>query len=177
MKKIVFVFVMVLLLCSCSDVYDEIIITDINRYGEIWTLPERRASENSLLFPSEIDSNSVEMFRCNHTTYQYVGTGWQVEIVVKYTKDEFNKKREDIEKLTEKSVVVGNTPFFGFPVYATVWNWNGCFEYALVNETEHSIAYIYLQLIDKNDLVISNEYVPTGYEMSLDDGKVYSVYE
>lgn len=163
-------------MCSCSNVYDETVISDMKLYDTIWNLSERRVSETSILFPSIVDGDKVINFNCKHTTYQLVGTGWQVELTVKYSDDSFYAEVKRLSELCDSSVVCGESEYFDVPVYASVWNHIGCFEYAVVNEEDKTIGYIYLQLINKDDLEISSSYIPHSYEMTYIDSQAYTIY-
>ena len=104
-KVLLTIFIFIVLMCSCSNVYDETIISDIKLYDTIWTLPERRVSETSILFPSVIEDENVINFRCKHTTYQLVGTGWQVELTVKYSDDSFYDEVKRLNELCHNSII------------------------------------------------------------------------
>ena len=162
---------------SCSDVYEEIIILDIGEYNSIWSLPERSVNETSLLFPDEVSEEQCITFTCIHITYQLVGTGWQISLQLKYDDLDFENEINRLRSLSVKSPVKGYSEYFDDLAFAFVWNWNGCFEYAVVDEKEKAICYIYLQLINKSSLTIDERCIPKGYEMQLTDVKAYSIYE
>lgn len=180
-RKLMMIVIFVLsmgLFCSCSDEYEQTVISDIKLYGTIWNLSERRVSETSELFPNsaEIASEEVINFHCKHTTYQMVGTGWQVELAVKYNDDSFYNEVNRLSKLCDSSIICGESKYFDVPAYASVWNHIGCFEYAVVNEKDKTIGYIYLQLVDKDDLEVSSAYIPHSYEMTYSDSQGYTIY-
>ena len=180
MKKWLLLIIIALVLfsiCSCSDVYAETYISDVSAYDTIWDLPESRAFEKSELFPMSISELQVIHFSCYHQTYQLVGTGWQVELIIKYDSDSFSAEHERLKNLCEESVVCGDNEYFDYPAYATVWNWTQCFEYAVVNEQNSTISYIYLQLINKEDIAITSDNIPRNYEMDMPEAGMYSLYE
>lgn len=168
---------LILCLSSCNDVYEETLISDIREYNEIWTLPEHRVAETSLLFPNNVAENQCASFVGKHTTYHLLGTGWQISLEVIYDDTSFSEEIDRLNNLCANSAICGASQYFDNPAYATVWNWNSCFEYAVIDEKEKTICYIYLQLIQKNDLIIGENYIPKGYEMQLTDSYSYSVYE
>ena len=180
MKKYALIIISLILafsLVSCSDIYKETIVTDTEEYRNIWSLPERRVNESSLLFPSEINEECAE-FKCIHTAYKWVGTGWQITLKLKYNDNlNFEAEIDRLNTLSENSPIHGNSDYFDKTAYASAWNWNGCFEYAVVDEAEKTVNYIYLQLADKDQLIIDDDYIPGGYEMELTDSETYSVYE
>ena len=177
MKKIlisIFVVLLVLMSCSCSDVYEQTVIDDVESYNSIWNLPERRASEVSVLFPQTITKESCISFRCEHTTYQLVGTGWQVELVLQYDDESFNKEIKRLNAICDGKIVSGTSQYFNDNAFASVWNWNSCFEYAVVGN--NTVSYVYLQLINKDELTINEKLVPHSYEMNMSDCESYSLY-
>ena len=180
MRKVV-VILFILILCfnlfSCSDVYEEIIISDIKEYDDIWSLPERRVHETSVLFPNSVSEEECVEFICRHTTYLPLGTGWQILLRIKYDDDRFISEINRLNNLCENSPICGYSENFDDYAYATVWNWNSCFEYAIIDEKEKTVSYIYLQLIEKKDLFIEDEYIPKEYEMQLTDSQRHSFYE
>lgn len=164
------------ILYSCDKSNDDNVITNIENYGMIWQLPEYRIVGPSVLFPKTIEDKKVLNFQCIHTTYSLVGTGWQIELNIKYSNDEMILELDRLENITKNLSNLQEPDLFRLPVYVTVWNWNGCFEYAVVNESEQSIRYIYLQLIDKNDLKIDESCIPNNYDISMKTNS-YSLYE
>lgn len=172
-------FILILNLASCSnaDVYEEIIISDIKEYEEVWSLPERRADEKCILFPEQVSEEQCVTFACKHTTYQLVGTGWQLSLEVRYNDDLFLAEKDRLLALCTNSPICEYSEYFDASAYATVWNWNSCFEYAVIDEKEKTVCYIYLQLIEKKDLTINEKWIPKGYEMQLTNSETYSVYE
>ena len=180
MKKYVLIlisFVLTLGLSSCSDIYEEIIISDIEEYDNIWTLPERRVGETSVMFPNNVNEEQCVTFICKHTTYQLLGTGWQLLLEIRYDDSLYFSEIDRLNNLCGNSPIRGISEYFGNPAYATVWNWNGCFEYAVVDEKEKTVCYIYLQLIEEDNLILDKKYIPEGYEMQLGNFETYSIYE
>lgn len=169
------VFLM-MILTSCDNIYEETFISDIQSYNEMWSLSERRAAELSLLFPTVVSKDECIKFNCKHTTYQMVGTGWQVELVVKYEESSFLIENDRLDELCKNSVVRGDSKYFENYVYASVWNWNGCFEYAIVDKENNTVSYIYLQLTDKSELTIDERYIPRSYEMQMSGSPQFSIY-
>ncbi len=170
------VFVFAFVLSSCNNVYRECVISDEAEYNDMWSLPERRANETSLLFPTEITDEKCMDFFCKHSTYYLVGAGWQTLLTVQYDAVSFLQETERLRKLCEGSPVCGKTEFFDLPSYASVWNWESCFEYAVTDETARTVTYIYLQLIEKTNVDIDERYLPQGYERVLPESPSYSVY-
>ena len=179
MKIYSFFAFLILIFCvtSCSDARQETVISDIGDYNNVWTMPERRADETNVLFPSSVNKEHCLSFFCKHTTYRLVGTGWQVSLEIKYDDSAYLSEIDRLNSLCTESPICGTSEHFDCHVYATVWNWNGCFEYAVVDENEKTVCYVYLQLIEKSDLEIAQKHIPKGYEMQMNNTKIYSVYK
>ena len=64
-KFVLFLISLVLLLSLSGCVYEEIVITDINEYENIWTLPEKWVDEN-ILFPENVNEEQCVIFICKH---------------------------------------------------------------------------------------------------------------
>ncbi|MBE6767673.1 MAG: hypothetical protein E7549_02035 [Ruminococcaceae bacterium] len=179
MKKILactLSIILILQFSSCSDVYKEVVLTDVGEYTDMWSLPERMGNNPSVLFPSDVAEETCTFFFCKHSTYHLVGTGWQTVLTMQYDHISFLQEVERLQNLCKNSPLCGETKFFDVPSYASVWNWESCFEYAVINENTKTISYIYLQFIDKEDVVIDTCYVPKGYEEEMSDSQSYSVY-
>ena len=131
-KSILLVISCILILniisCTNADVYEEIIISDIEEYDKVWSLPERRADEKCFLFPEQVNEEQCISFRCKHTSYQLLGTGWQLSLEVKYNDDLFLLEKNRLIALCSRSPVCGDSEYFEDFAYATVWNWNSCFD-------------------------------------------------
>ncbi len=157
-------------LLSCDN-YDETVITDVGEYDELWELPELRIVERPAVFPETLEGMNVEKFSGTHTTYLPLGTGWQVELRAAFDEDGIKDEEARLEKICAGSPVCGESDYFEMPAFASVWNENCCFAYAVVNEDEGEVTYVYLQLIEDGDLTISDYAVPKNYEMEMETTK------
>ncbi len=177
MKKITILLLafLILCLCGCSDEYEKTIIDDISKYETVWDLSEHRIDDGSKLFPSEIADKKVNEFYCEHITSLPIGTEWQMVLEIEYNAEEYNTELSRIQKLCEKSPVYNKTDYFNNTAYATVWNWNGCYEYVIVDEATHTVTYLYLQLKDKEDITIDNTLLPNNYALEMGDIE-FSIY-
>jgi hypothetical protein len=91
---IIISLILILILSSCNDIYHEIVIEEINEYNDIWSLSERRVGESSALFPESVVEEKCIDFICKHTTYDFLGTGWQVLLEIKFDDDSFLLEKE-----------------------------------------------------------------------------------
>ena len=189
MKKSVIIIVLLfglLVSCSTCSMGDLIQTTDISYYPEIWDLPERHSgfyvyelygyNSVGLLFPETTDDKTVVHFIFRYLTLLPVGTEYQLELAISYSDTDFEEEVERLKKIGDKCPVIGDTDYFSLPVYATVWNYYGAFEYALVDSSINTIYYLTLQYASKKELVIEEQLIPKGYFGEIDSPE-YSVYE
>lgn len=187
MKKSVIIIVLLfglLVSCSTCSMGNLIQTTDTSFYPEIWKLPERRTrsfefeeyDSVGLLFPKTIDDKTVVRFNFRYLTLLPVDTEYQLELAISYSDTDFEEEVERLKKIGDKCPVIGDTDYFSLPVYATVWNYYGAFEYALVDSSINTIYYLTLQYVSKKELVIEEQLIPKGYFGEIDSPE-YSVYE
>jgi len=173
-KALALLITLIISVClfSCKD--EKTFITDVNSYSCIWDLPEFRIVETEL-FPPSIDEESC-FFNCEHVVEFLLGTRWQIELSIEFDDESYETETKRIKELSRGSVVFGESEYFDIPAYATVWNWNGCYEYALFNESTKTITYIYLQLNNKDQLTITNSYIPKNYSLTMNDVPEFTIY-
>lgn len=178
MKKITILLLafLILCLCGCSDEYEKTVIDDVTEYETVRDLPEHRIAERSKLFPSNIADKKVNEFYCEHITALPVGTEWQMVLEIEYNAEEYNTELTRIQKLCENSPVCGKTDYFSNTAYATVWNWNGCYEYIVLDDANYTATYLYLQLKNKEDISIHKSLLPNDYDLEMGD-VVFSIYD
>ena len=187
MKKSFIIIVLLfglLVSCSTCSMGNLIQTTDTSFYPEIWKLPERRTrsfefeeyDSVGLLFPKTIDDKTVVRFNFRYLTLLPVDTEYQLELAISYSDTDFEEEVERLKKIGDKCPVIGDTDYFSLPVYATVWNYYGAFEYALVDSSINTIYYLTLQYVSKKELVIEEQLIPKGYFGEIDSPE-YSVYE
>ncbi len=178
MKKITILLLSLFLLClcGCSDEYEKTVIEDISKYEIVWTLPEHRIDEGSKLFPGDVADKRVNDFYCEYITSLPVGTEWQMVLEIKFGAEEYNTELTRIQKLCENSPVYGENDYFSNTAYATAWNWNGCYEYVILDDADYTATYLYLQLKNKEDISIDKALLPRGYDLEMGDVE-FSIYE
>lgn len=140
-------------------------LTDISAYNTMWTDYERYNGEDkSILFPESIDKQDVDDYLFVYNKH-ILFPEWQVEVVIKYDEKEFVDEVERIKAVCRCSPIFSKTDYFGNRAYASVWNYEDCFEYAIVDKENMKIAYIYLESTGYDDkkLKIDEKYVPKDF--------------
>ncbi len=160
--------------------------TNIDEYSSNLTkLIESQDVRSGLkIFPTEVNKDKVKEFKYYSEDDLFVGS-YLYYLVVDYDKDEFNAEVERIKSVNQpfrdivKNIFFAKTGF-KYPAYITIWDGNGTYEYALVDEENTTIAYVLNQLFDWKDTDIAEEYLPKDYSVpstSKDTGKDgYSMY-
>ena len=166
---ICFLIVTVLLVMVPGCKYIEKTIDSTQDYNQIFNLSEVRTDEYLSLFPESIDSLETVFFKCVHTTNLPLGSSIQIQLTIKYDDQSYAEEIQELERKCESSIVYGENDYFDKSVYAFVWNWEGCFEYAVVSPKEREIEYIYLQFVAPEDLFISEDATPHKYDDLYDE--------
>ena len=160
--------------------------TNIEEYSSNLTkLIESQDVRSGLkIFPTEVNKDKVKEFKYYSEDDLFVGS-YLYYLVVDYDKDEFIAEVERIKSVNQpfrdivKNIFFAKTGF-KYPAYITIWDGNGTYEYALVDEENTTIAYVLNQLFDWKDTDIAEEYLPKDYSVpstSKDTGKDgYSMY-
>ncbi len=128
-----------------------------------------------LIFPEEIPAEAEEV----EYYYQYE-SGWdrpmsQIYLSYRLNENAYATEQERLSSLTytdrtgEPRSVEYDTTSFGYPAYVTIAGYDFCYEYALLNEKEHTIVYIYAMNTVSDDLQFNDEFLPNYYMENFDD--------
>ena len=138
-----------------------------------WSVPEKYT--HFLIFPEEIPAEAEEV----EYYYQYE-SGWdrpmsQIYLSYRLNENAYATEQERLSSLTytdrtgETRSVEYDTTSFGHPAYVTIAGYDFCYEYALLNEKEHTIVYIYAMNTVSDDLQFNDEFLPNYYMENFDD--------
>lgn len=128
------------------------------------------------IFPEQISENASDVYYYYSCKDAGFDNSYQQFLKCTYTEEEY---RAEIDRLRNikceislRSGPVVNTveyseAKFGMPAYITAYASHGMYEYALCNDTDKTIVYVYLQLVENDDVVFSKEYLPLEFQ----DGK------
>lgn len=177
MKKWYLILLVVFILFSgCSDVYERVVFTDIEDYEKIWELPERRAVSKLEIFPKKIEKTDVSFFYCDCSTYFPVGTGYEILLSVNYDETNFYEEITRLASISKQRKIKYDINTFIFPAYVATLGYDCCNEYALVDENDFTIHYLYLQLISEENIEINADYLPEKYDFGDVNGSCYTIY-
>ena len=138
-----------------------------------WSVPEKYT--HFLIFPEEIPAEAEEV----EYYYQYE-SGWdrpmsQIYLSYRLNENAYATEQERLSSLTytdrtgETRSAEDATASFGYPAYVTIAGYDFCYEYALLNEKEHTIVYIYAMNTVSDDLQFNDEFLPNYYMENFDD--------
>ena len=138
-----------------------------------WSVPEKYT--HFLIFPEEIPAEAEEV----EYYYQYE-SGWdrpmsQIYLSSRLNENAYATEQERLSSLNytdrtgETRSVEYDTTSFGYPAYVTIAGYDFCYEYALLNEKEHTIVYIYAMNTVSDDLQFNDEFLPNYYMENFDD--------
>ena len=138
-----------------------------------WSVPEKYT--HFLIFPEEIPAEAEEV----EYSSQYE-SGWdrpmsQIYLSYRLNENAYATEQERLSSLTytdrtgETRSVEHDTTSFGYPAYVTIAGYDFCYEYALLNENEHTIVYIYTMNTVSDDLQFNDEFLPNYYMENFDD--------
>ena len=138
-----------------------------------WSVPEKYT--HFLIFPEEIPAEAEEV----EYYYQYE-SGWdrpmsQIYLSYRLNENAYATEQERLSSLNytdrtgETRSVEYDTTSFGYPADVTIAGYDFCYEYALLNEKEHTIVYIYAMNTVSDDLQFNDEFLPNYYMENFDD--------
>lgn len=175
MKRIVFIVIVLLLITGCSINYKE--YNDIDNYSNYLISLRDNTDAHSYLsiFPDEIVNNNVEEFRYLSEDGLFDGD-YLFYLVVNYDKESFYNEKDRISNITinyknlEKKILYSEEGF-NYPVYISIFDNNGSFEYALADEENYKIIYIFNQFFMWDKIEINKNYEPIDYKVPIKDIK------
>lgn len=165
-----------LYLFSSDGIWQEYITVSPSEYGN-WDGHidyEREEIESGLyIFPGDISkAEKVEYFYYTALDYHSI-SNILIFAEVTYSEEEFRTERGRIagleceitlsenEQLVTKAVVCSEE-LFSYPAYVAIYGSNLSYEYALVDEENRRIVYVYAKLKDLNGIV-PDEYLPIAF--------------
>lgn len=168
MKRLIIVFAILicLFLAACDVAMFE--TDDADSYRAAWAEDLPMPVEDlcwdawmpSPVFPASVKGLDVDTFyaRIDNTSFSDKRE-YQIYLCVSYSDEEFAEECARIEKLT----TIVDSPYFDLPAAVTILGWEQCSEYALIDAENSTVHYVYIQSIQKDDVVFSHDYLPNDY--------------
>lgn len=175
MNRIVFIIMVLLIITGCGINYKE--YNDIDNYSNYLINLRDNTDAHSYLsiFPNEIINNNVEEFIYLSEDGLFDGD-YLFYLVVSYDKDSYYNEINRISNITinyknlEKKILFSKDGF-SYPAYISIFDNNGSFEYALVDEENYRIVYIFNQFFMWDKIEINKNYEPIDYDVPIKDIK------
>lgn len=163
-KFIALIISMLLMLSGCSYVAYKDYYSDVSDYTDIWTLTGFRHGYDgaSTFFPEKLENFEVVDFYCRHDEQLPLGEGTQVFLHTKYNDNNIFKK--ELDRVASMSFSCDE--YFDnatYKAYATRLGEEYSSEYALINEQDQIIYYIYIQDLPKGEIEFDHSLLPIGY--------------
>ena len=141
--------------------------TDAQDYTDIWYLLrfDYGYEYGSIppIFPQSIDQLTVERFFCRMDEFLPLGEGFQILLEVSYPDE------TDFSQETDRISSTGFScdqffPELDYKAYAVLLGENGCSAYALIDQEQRVVYYIYLQKLSPKEIELDSKFIPAGYE-------------
>ena len=167
MKKLMTLGLCVLMILSLTACYGDLFgherYENTDDYPKIFDLSEIRYNEVAFeLFPEIDDHLAVEAFYCEWELGIVGSAKVEILLTVSYPQAEFENELSRIKALGDGGIVY-DTERFELPAYISMLGYMNTNYYALVDETNRTVHYVLLQLINVEDIDIPQEFIPDGY--------------
>lgn len=141
---------------------------DADRFTGLYVFPKR--------LPAKVED--VEYYYGAYPVF--LGSSYEIYLATTYPKDVYEKEKErlsdiecTIERSAEGDTVTNHIRYTEeqseYPAYVTICDYNGIYEYALLDEDNCRIIYVYMQYCD-------GENVPKEYWLVKNDSRAESVW-
>lgn len=176
-------FFLLLLLCvtfitACSQNKKVVkVVTDISEYGQF---DDFKGPSTLSIFPDTILDSAQNVKYYYGSVDSILGNDYQIYLECNYSDNDYKKETERLSKITETYLNRTNsirydTDTFICPSYVAVLGNNQTYEYALVFNEEKKIVYVFTQFMDRDDIVIDEQYLPPNF-MEGDSEHGFSIY-
>ena len=87
-----------------------------------------------------------DYYSCHHegTAFQ---ADFQIHLKVRYGYEEYIEELNRIKDISIKRPIRYDPDSLSSPAYVAVWNWKGCYEYAICHYETQTIDYVYFQFL------------------------------
>jgi hypothetical protein len=173
------------ILSGCSSKKES--TTDVSKYGNFSTF---QISSSLLVFPKTIPkSATVNGYYYSRIIPPFIGTYYQIYLNITLPEEEYKEEVDRLSKIVKgtKIQMYDNKPTsinikydksnFIYPAYVAMRGYNGVNEYALLDEKEHKIIYVFTQIINKNDIKFNKKYLPKDYKNDGECNESFSIYD
>lgn len=131
-------------------------------YGNLWVFPKEISETATNVEYYYFDMNTLMDPTCQiYLCCTYDTETYQKEV------DRLSQIKYEMNGLTKSIQYEEN--IFAYPAYVSIYEWESCYEYALVDAEEQKIVYVFMQGIPKWMIAFDEKYSP--YYMSQEGKK------
>lgn len=144
--------------------------SDINNYGYFYNF---KGYSNLYIFPTTIPQAARIDSYYYYQRDTFLDPTCQIYLEYSLSKEAYDTEVLRLSKIVEtyenenfkgkENKIVYDTENFKYPAYVTIFNSNHCYEYALLNEEEHKIIYVFTQYIGLNKVKFDKKYLPKDF--------------
>lgn len=168
MKKIILAVIAILLvifMVSRCYANKPVVITDVNKYGEFYGF---KGQSNLNVFPENTNSEIYE----SEYYFEYIDRMfdpcYQIYLKCKYDKEKYLKEIGRLLQVNEQhqgkiQEIKYDADNFKYPAYVSIFADSHCYEYALLDEEEYTIIYVYTQFAEEQSIRFDKSYLPFDY--------------
>lgn len=156
---------MLLIFSACSYSAHKEYYSNVDNYAEIWDLTGfHHGYEDgfSRFFPETLEGFAVKDFYCRYDQQLPLGEGVQVFLKIQFSdEDMFQAELDRMKALSSRC-----DEYFeesNLDAYATRLGEDFLSEYALVDNEQLVVHYIFLQNLPKNEIEFDHQFLPIGY--------------
>ena len=174
---IVFLSIIFVLLV-CGILKHRTKITDLNKYGDF---SKYDLLGNLEIFPQAIPDGYIDCQYYLEYEEGVLDSECQIYLRCSYDVSTYQKETNRLAQIEEcykdkRQKIHYDTDYFAYPAYVTVFENDGCYEYALLDEDNVSIIYIFLQWTKEKDIKFPHLYLPKDYDCVVSTEQSFSIY-
>lgn len=169
--SIILIIMVILILSSCSfhSYYD-----DISDYSTIWKLAGFRHGyeAQSTFFPDTIDNMSVDEFYCRYDENLLLGESIEIYLKIHFLNEDLFE--QEVSRISNHAFVCSDkfqnskcaayaTRLGDFEEFEN--SIEDSFEYALLDDEQNTIYFIYLQNVTAEEVEFNHEFLPDDYDI------------
>ncbi|GLB28579.1 hypothetical protein LAD12857_05020 [Lacrimispora amygdalina] len=172
---IVISFIILFIIIICIAMNQKKVITDIEEYG----FNGFKGYSNLDVFPESIPDDGTDAQYYFEYKDGIFDPYYQIYLKCTYDTPTYSDEvkrlaqiKEDYQGTTQK--IRYNTEDFEYPAYVSIYGDDGCYEYALLDEGNQTIIYIFTQWAKADNIKFENAYLPNNF--MLESEHAFSIY-
>lgn len=158
--------------------------TNVEEYAQaLIELKDNSDAHSGLfIFPESVNVSNVKEYKYLMRDDLFNGS-YLFYLVVNYTDEDYNAEVERLKNIKAEYPNSVKNPLYNkieLPTYITIFDGNGSYEYVMLDNENKTIAYIFNQLFNWDEIEINDEYLLKNYSVNSNDKDVnqngYNMY-